>query len=1020
MEPFVGALIRRPVAVASCYALVAALAVASLLRLPVALLPALRYPALVVWTAVPDADPQKIERTVTEPVEEAVAGTGGLSGISSRSQLGGSLVRLDFGWGADLDLAALDVREKLDRTLPILPDRAARPVVLRVDPSDRPVMVLALSPAGGRAGGYAGGELVELKRLAQEVVARRLEQLDGVARVRVTGGDTPEVEVEISPTAAAAYGVDLSRAAEALADANVTLSGGVIRRGPFRYSVEVGGELRAASEVAETIVSAPGKPPVRLRQIAKVEAGASPRRGLVRLDGREVLLLLVERRPEANTVETVGRVKEALSELAARFPGVRLEPVVDESAFIREAIAGLAETIVLGAVLSVVVLLLFVRQPRSLAAVALAIPASLALSLVLFDLLGVSLNLVSLSGLSLGVGMLADNAILVVENAARLRAAGLDAATAARRGTADVFGAVNASTVTTLAVFLPLSFAEGLAGRLFRDQSIAVCCSVGASLVVAATAVPLVVARGGGEGGAAAPERAGRRIAALFTRAVAACLARPGAVVAASLAALLAGGWLALRLPRASLPEAEQGRIEVAAALPTDADLPLVDERLLPVETAARALPGVEHVLADLGEHDDARLDLDPRPIYRGDVTLVLAPGAPSAPALARLLALPRPGDLALTARAVRPQLESLLSQGDADLVIDLASTRREAAEAAAGRLLASLARRRELAQVVRADPERVPAYRVDLDRDAMTRLAVRPEALAIYLETASLGREATRLAALDEEVPVVLRSPPPATIEELLSARLPVAGALLPLASFLRARPVEIPAVLLRRDQVPTARLLAATAPGATLQAAVGAIRDAARGALPRGVQLHVGGSAEAFRSALSALGMSLALSTLLVYLILAAQFESLWQPVLVLTTLPAAGAGVAAALALAGQSWNLMSLTACVILVGVAVNHAIVEVECLNQRRRSGLPLGEALASAADDRFRPIVMTTLTTVMGMLPLAMGIGAGARLQMPLAVAIIGGLLTSTAVALFAVPAVYWMAARLAARVERR
>jgi HAE1 family hydrophobic/amphiphilic exporter-1 len=623
---------------------------------------------------------------------------------------------------------------------------------------------------------------------------------------------------------------------------------------------------------------------------------------------------------------------------------------------------------------------------------------------VLFDLLGVSLNLISLSGLSLGVGMLVDNSILVMENIARLREQGLDAATAARRGTADVFGAVNAGTVTTLAVFLPLSFSEGLAGRLFRDQSIAVCCSVGASLVVAVTAVPLLAARDRTAGGA---ERTGHALGAAFERALAGCLARPAAVLGATALALLAGLWVALVLPRASLPQAEQGRVEAAASLPTDADLPLVDERLLPVERAARSWPGVAHVLADLGEHDDARLDLDPRPIYRADLTLVLAPGHPAAPTVSRLRAAPLPGDVKLAARAVRPQLESLLAQGDADLVVDLSSARREAAEQVVDRLLAGLKGRPELAQVVRADPERVPAYRIDLDRDAMTRLAARPEMIETYLEASSLGREATRLAAIDEEIPVVLRAPPAETIEGLLAARVPVAGALLPLGTFLRARPAEIPAVLLRRDQVPTLRLLAAIAPRATLQSAVAAVRGTASEVLPKGVELRLGGASEAFRSALSALGLSLALSTLLVYLILAAQFESLWQPLLVLTTLPAAGAGVAVALALAGQTWNLMSLTACVILVGIAVNHAIVEVEVLNQRFRAGLPLEEALRAAGRDRFRPIAMTTLTTVLGLLPLALGIGEGAKLQKPLAVAIIGGLTSSTLVALFVVPILY-------------
>jgi len=1010
MESWIATLIRRPVAVTAFYALTLALAVVAVARLPVALLPSLRYPSLVVWTAYPDVAPEQVERAVTEPVEEAAAGTAGLAGITSRSQLGGSLVRLDFGWNADLDLAALDVREKLDRLGGVLPDRAERPLVLRVDPSDRPILVLAVGLEGGAADGPPSAEeLLHLKQVARDVVARRLEQLDGVARVRVTGGYEPEIEVTVSPARAAAYGVDLESIAGALRNANVSLSGGVVRRGPFRYAVEVSGEFRDAEELAATVVSEPGRPPVRLRDMATVRQAMARRRGLVRLDGGETLLLLVERRPDANTVQTARAVRESLGDLRSQIPGVRLAPVVDESVFIEAAISGVAQSLVGGAVLTVLILLVFLRRPRALVAVGVAVPLSLALTLVLFDLFGITFNLVSLSGLALGVGLLLDNSTVVVENIARLRESGMDAWRAACAGTAEVAGPITASTLTTVAVFLPITLVEGLAGRLFRDQSLAIVCSVLASLLVALTAVPLIAARDrtvtvdftGQTGGV---------VLHLYERLLDFCIRHRWATLGATGVLLVATAVAALQLPREIVPEEEEGRVEVALTLPTDADVDLVAQRARQIETAALGWPEVRHVLADLGERDDARLDLDPRPVYRGDLTLVLAPGKTSEDVLPRLRALGHSRDLNLEARAVRPQLDALLASGESDLMIDLVAGKRGEAERWLAPLMAGLRGRPELANVARHGPEAVPAYRIELDRDSVARFGARPAMLQTYLEAAARGREATRLRSVDDEVPVVLHAEAVDSIERLLAERIPADAGLFPLDTFVHASPVRLPAVLLRSRQGPIIRMTADVAPGTALQEAVRAVEDTAvRTGLPPSVRMQVGGANESFRAGLIAVAKSLLLSLLLVYLILAAQFESLLQPLVILSAVPLAAVGIVLCLALTGQSWNLMSLTACVVVVGIVDNDAIVKVDFINQARRAGLSIEDAIRAAGHNRFRPIVMNTLTTVLGLLPMSLGLGQGGGFQTPLAITIVGGLLSATVLTLIVVPVIYML-----------
>ncbi len=1010
MRALISLCLRRPVTVAACYALAAVLAAVAFVRLPVALLPDLRYPALSVWTAYPDVPPERVERAVTEPVEAAVAGTQGVLRVTSESRLGGSLVRMEFGWNADLDVALLDVREQLDRLGDVLPDAALRPLVLRLDPSDRPILVVALreaTPAGG-AVRATRQDLVGLKEVGREVVARRIEQLDDVARVRLGGGYERRVEVAVDPARFAAHGLDVEGVEQALRQANVALPGGVVRRGPFRYAVEVSGEFQSLDEIGATVVSSGNAPPVRLRDVADVRDAVAERSGLVRLDGAETLLLLVERRPDANTVRAAAQVRQVLRQLEADVPGVALEVVVDESQFVEQAIGGVVRAVLLGGLLAVGVLFVFLRRPRALAAVAVSVPLSLGLTLVLFELLGVTFNLISLSGLALGMGMLVDNAIVVVENIARLREKGVLPGEAARAGTLEVAGAITSSTLTTLAVFLPLTFVEGLAGRLFRDQSLAVVCSLLASLVVALTAVPLVAARER----VREKDGAGRRrspLLAPYERALGWCLDHRAAVLAGSFVLLVATALVALRLPREVVPPTDQGQLGVHLTLSPDADLARVSLRAAEIENGIAHAHLARHILADLGARDDARLETNPRLPYEADLTLVLSDSLDVGTALARIRTLPLPADVQVEVTPVRTQLENLLAPEAADLFIDLAGTRRADAEAAVGGLLEKLRACPELAGVRRRDAAEVPAYRLTFRRDALARFGVEATTISSVLEAAARGLTATALRTVGEEIPIVLRTPRSSTIEMLLATRVPAHGALLPLGTFVEAEAVTLPATLLRSGQTPVVRLVANVAAGSDLAGAVAAIEAVLAEAGSAGVRGEVGGANEAFRSGLAAIGWSLLLSVLLVYLILAAQFESLVQPLVILATVPLAAAGVALTLALTGHSLNLMSLTGCVVLVGIVVNDAIVKVDFINRRRADGLSLRESVISAGHERVRPILMTTATTVLGLLPLALGLGKGAALQAPLAVAIAGGLTAATLLTLFVVPVLYML-----------
>ena len=841
-------------------------------------------------------------------------------------------------------------------------------------------MVIALRNKADQQGSDRPEDLVELKRVGRDLIARRLEQLSDVARVQVTGGFERRIEVEIDLDQKLAYGISLSQIAGELEGSNVALQGGVIRRGPFRYPVEISGEFKDTEDIAQTVISTRNNTPIRLRDVAQVRDGVAERRGLVRLDGTETLLLLVERKADANIVRAVEEIRTVLAELEEEYEQISLDVVVDESEFIQEAIGGVTQAVLLGGLLAILVLFAFLKRLRALLAAAVAVPLSIAVTLVFFEPLDVTFNLISLSGLALGAGMLVDNAIVVIENIARLREQGQSPLQAARNGASEVAGAITASTLTTIAVFLPITLVEGLAGRLFRDQSLAVVCSLLASLLVALTVVPLIVSR----------ERqtadrpiyksdAGSRLLTRYGQALSWSLDHRWTVMMFCSLLLMGAGLLISNLPREVIPETEQGRVDVRITLPTDADLTMIALRASEIESQAKARGWADRVLADLGERDQARLDLDPRPPYEGDITLLLPPGQDAEEVLLAVQSMDLPDDVSIKAQRVETQLEQLLTVSDADLLIDLVSEDRRDAEQVVGRVQQLLEARPELVNVRRTDAASVPTYQLTFKRDMMNRYGVHARTLTSYLEAGARGSEATTLKTVNEEVPIVLRSRHIDSIERLLAEQIPARDGLMPIGTFVSAESIPLPAALVRVEQSSVVRLTADIGHGYDLGRAMGAVTDVTSRTLPITVRSRVGGSVEVFQQSLFGVALSLALSLLLVYLILAAQFENLIQPLIILISVPLAAAGVAFVLGLTGQSINLMSLMGTVVLVGIVVNDAIIKTDFINQRRAAGIPIREAIMAAGHDRVRPILMTTITTVLGVIALGNGLWSGSR-----------------------------------------
>ncbi|HLU47622.1 MAG TPA: efflux RND transporter permease subunit, partial [Planctomycetota bacterium] len=488
------AVVRRVTVTMTALA-VTAFGVVAYSRLAVELFPDLSHPSLTVQTEFPDTAPQEVETLITRPVEESVGVLRGLRTLHSVSRAGTSEVTLEFDWDSDMDLLALEVREKLDRI--VLPEGAEKPIVLRFDPSLDPIVRVAMT----------GGHLGEMRSLAERRIKQDLETIPGVAAARIKGGLEDEIVVEVDQERLAALGISLDLVRRVVGESNINLPGGVLRGDDLQFLVRTVNEFTTVEEVADLPVYRQGNAIVRLREVADVRMGHRDREEITRTNGEESVEISIHKEGDANTVAVAELVKARLETWKEDVPpGWKLTLLFDQSRFISRALVEVQESALVGGVLAIIVLFLFLRDVRSTLIIATSIPLSVVATFLAMYRLDVSLNIMSLGGLTLGIGMLVDNSIVVLESIFRRREEGASLARAAIDGTTEVGPAVVASTLTTVAVFLPIVFVEGVAGQLFRDQAITVTLSLLASLAVAVTVIPMLSAWGSGAADGSKPE----------------------------------------------------------------------------------------------------------------------------------------------------------------------------------------------------------------------------------------------------------------------------------------------------------------------------------------------------------------------------------------------------------------------------------------------------------------------------------------------------------------------------------
>ena len=1019
--------IRHPVTTLMVVAMAMVLGFVAFTRLPLDLLPNITYPVAAVSTTYQGAGPQEVENLVTRPIENALATVSNLRRLRSISRRGQSTVIAEFEWGTDMDFATLEMRERIDQIRRQLPEGVDPPVVFKFDPNAAPVMAVTL---GGQR------SPAEVRRIAEEIVAPRLERLDGVASVSVTGGLTRQIQVVADPLRLAAYRVSLDQLVQLLRQENTNQPGGTMVGGSRELLVRTAGEFNSLEEMAALQVPTGSGATVRLGDVAEVRDSFADVSVITRLNGQPSVGLAIQKEAQANTVLVARRLRQELERLRRELgPDLQLSIVFDEAEFIEQSIRQVAENAVVGAVLAAAVLLFFLQSVPATLVVAISIPVSIIVTFVLVYFAGMTLNIISLGGLALGVGMVVDNAIVVLENIFRHRTRGSEARVAAVAATNEVGMAITASTLTNIVVFLPILFISGITAQIFRDLALTNSAALLSSLAVALTVTPLLASgllrgqpptgadeddgRGsnpGGDGPGAARNPFLRFIAGLerwYGRGLARALQRRAAVVVAAAAAFAASLALLPWIGTEFMPATDPGAVRVSVQLPTGTRLEETDRVARRLEEMLARIPEVQTVYTSVGNLSGGRgaafssnpevaaidLDLVPKSQRRRSAQDVAEE--------VRRLARQFPG---VTINARVQQGMRMGGGMGAPLAIRLRGDDDE--------LLAQAAER--VAQAVRSVPgtrevdnglsRQRPELTLVLDRVRARQLGLSMPQVASAVRTALEGVVATRYRTGGTEIEVLVRADPSVREDRRRLEQIPVVtpgGRVVPLGQLVRIEEGQTPRDLVREDQARTVTVTASVAGrdlgsvARDVQAAISALR------LPPQIQVTFGGDVQQMQESFGDLGLAMALAIFLVYAVLASQFESLVQPFVIMLSIPLAAIGVLVGLAVTRHTLNVASVIGAVMLAGIVVNNAIVLVDYANQLRRRGLERGEALVLAGRRRLRPILMTTLTTALGMLPLALGLGEGSEMQAPLAVVVIFGLSFSTLLTLFVVPVVY-------------
>lgn len=1032
--------VKRPVTIAMTFLCVILLGIVSLAKLSVDLMPSINLPVAIVMTTYSDAGPEEVENNITIPVENALSAVSGIDTISSQSSTGSSIVIAKFNWGTDMDFATLKMREKVDMIKAMMPDDAGDPMIMQMDMNMMPVIYMSVS---------GGKDLSYLKSLAEDDIEPILERQEGVASVDIMGGYETEIQVIPDPVKMKSYGITIDTIAQRLASDNSNYATGSVENGNKDIIVRAVGRFNSLSELELVQIPTAGGT-VNLGEIAKIVSTNAEIESYSRVNGAEGIGIAISKQSDANTVDVSKNVMKAFQQLQKDLPeNVELRIIMDSAEYINSTINNLISTLFTGGILAVLVLLIFLRSIKSTLVIALSIPISLIGTFVLMYFSDITLNIMSMGGLSLGLGMMVDSSIVVLENVYRRNESGEDPKTSAIKGASEMALAIIASTLTTVAVFLPMIFAEGITSMMLNDMCLTVSFSLLMSLVVALTLVPMLCSKllnvNETQEVLAAQKASGKenffvrigngfnekyiKFEAKYKDFLDWSLKHRKKVVIGVIIAFVASCCLVPIVGMELITNADEGQLTITVDMEKGTSLSMtnktsqqVEELILNYGKTVEENKNIVDVVFSQVEDDSARImvmlvDLADRKTGVDKVAedlrnqLSMIPGADFSVSVSNSAGMSGSGgDISISVQG--DDLDTLTAVSN-DIVA----------------LVESVEGTREVSNSLEASQ---PEYVIRVNRLKASQYGLSLAQIAGAARNGFNGTVASEYRSGGEEydIRVILPEEYRKNISDMENIMVTTSsGVQVPLgdiATFtLEAGPNQID----REDQIRQATV-SASIYGRDLGSIMSDINAKLdQYPMPEGYEIVEGGTFETMMETFVSLCLAMVLAFVFVYMIMASLYESLIYPFVILFSIPTAFIGVMLSLFLTGRTLNMASLMGCLMLLGIVVNNGIVLVDYINQLREQGMTKDEAIVIGSPTRLRPVLMSTLTTVLGMLPMALGIGDGAAMMAPLGTVVAGGLTVSTCFTMIFVPVVYSIvvdkeekrkAKRLARKLARR
>ncbi|MDD3050896.1 MAG: efflux RND transporter permease subunit [Candidatus Cloacimonetes bacterium] len=1056
--------ISRPITVIMFYLLLVFTGIISFIQLPVEFLPDLGYPKLTVITTYENASPEEIEEMITNHIEEVVSTLKDVREVTSVSRDEVSLVTLNYNWGTDMEYASLQLREKLDNLRFRLPEESDRPNIARLDPSESPIMYISVSS-------NKTDNITEIQDTAENYLKKRLQQLDGVAAADVIGDLEEEIQILLDETKVNSFGLSLDEIASIINRNNIKIPGGSITEGYYRFNITISGEYVNLDEIADTpIIHAKNGTVVFLRDIADIKKDYKSENSITRLNKSRSLGLLIRKEAGANTVSVCKTVRKTLGEFEQEYPDLDFHISVDQSEFIKESIKSVLESIIIGAFLAFLVLFMFLSDVKSPLHIAIVIPIAVLATFIMMLFGKISLNIISLSGLALGVGMLVDNSIVVSENIFRHRENGKNWLAAAYDGTKEVGMAITASTLTTLAVFIPIIYVKGIAASLFRQQALTVTFSLLGSLLVSITLLPMLASfREKTKEKRAKKERKIFRprqkillilfwllLVVIFPfkmifwllKMVAKFIGMIIGFISEIIGKLLKNIYnsfqnvfnkfrdMYLILLEKSLqkkvlvlsiffvafmfslvilwvqnkeffPNFEQSYFTLLIKMDPGTSLSSTDEIVARVEDILAADKRVKDFFTSVGRSTEDRLSYyleESTTEHLAEIKINIISDYKTDAVMNKLRTMLKdlPGEY--TFKRGDNELLSFLDIGSSGLMVRIYGSEYEKMAEIAKTIQRKISEIPDFYEVNGDFDNQIPYIHLKVNREMLSLYNVSESLLATTLKTYISGNKISNFYQFDNQIDITLKTKNTLNLQELLKANIIQNGNLYQIGQFVTAEERLMPQEIEHIDQY---RVMSVSLKyRGNIQNAVSKLEMISDEftKIDDKVFLRIEGMNEQIDESLKSLILALSFAILLVYMILASQFESFLLPLIIMFTVPMGLIGVAAALFISQTSISVMSTLGMIILSGIIVNDAILLVDRISQMRKAGNNVYDAIIDAAKSRLRPILMTTFTTVLGLLPLALAIGSGAELQSAMAVAVIGGMLTATFLTLIFIP----------------